>query len=107
VVITSRLPIFLGAALAPAITPGRGIFYVPARSLRGGRRQGVLSAVAAAAFGLSAIRAASAIAFETVRFAGAACLIYLGYRMIRGRNEEMNDNNWKRAPVAAAPSRGA
>jgi threonine/homoserine/homoserine lactone efflux protein len=93
--------VFLSAALILAITPGPGIFYVLARSLRGGRREGVLSAagtflgglvhVAAAAFGLSAILAASAIAFETVRYAGAAYLIYLGYRMIRGRHEEMNE----------------
>jgi threonine/homoserine/homoserine lactone efflux protein len=90
--------IFLSAAVVLAITPGPGIFYVLARSLRGGRREGVLSAagtflggmvhVAAAAFGLSAILAASAIAFETVRYAGAAYLIYLGYRMIRGRHQE-------------------
>jgi len=83
-----------------AITPGPGIFYVLARSLRGGRREGVLSAagtflgglvhVAAAAFGLSAILAASAIAFETVRYAGAAYLIYLGYRMIRNRHQEVH-----------------
>src|ERR1700677_1653799 len=96
--ITSRFVIFLGAALILAITPGPGIFYVLARSLRGGRREGVLSAagtllgglvhVGAAAFGLSAILAASAVAFETVRYAGAAYLIYLGYRMIRTRHEE-------------------
>src|SRR5271156_4007767 len=92
--LTSRFAIFLSAALILAITPGPGIFYVLARSLRGGRREGVLSAagtflgglvhVAAAAF----ILAASAIAFETVRYAGAAYLIYLGYRMIRTRRQE-------------------
>jgi len=97
-VLTARFVVFLGAALMLAITPGPGIFYVLARSLRGGRREGVLSAsgtllgglvhVAAAAFGLSAILAASAIAFETVRYAGAAYLIYLGYRMIRSRDQE-------------------
>src|ERR1700722_17764981 len=102
-VITSRLPIFLGAALVLAITPGPGIFYVLARSLRGGRREGVLSAagtflgglvhVAAAAFGLSAILAASAIAFEIVKYAGAAYLIYLGYRMIRSREQGMHDSD--------------
>ncbi len=96
--LTSRFLVFLAAALILAITPGPGIFYVLARSLRGGRREGVLSAagtflggmvhVAAAAFGLSAILAASAIAFETVRYAGAAYLIYLGYRMIRSRTQE-------------------
>jgi len=103
VVIPSRFAIFLSAALILAITPGPGIFYVLARSLRGGRREGVLSSVGtflgglvhvgAAAFGLSAILAASAIAFETVRYAGAAYLIYLGYRMIRSRNEAMSDQN--------------
>jgi threonine/homoserine/homoserine lactone efflux protein len=101
VVPTSRFLIFLSAAVVLAITPGPGIFYVLARSLRGGRREGVLSAagtflgglvhVSAAAFGLSAILAASAIAFETVRYAGAAYLIYLGYRMIRNRQKEAVD----------------
>ncbi|MGB6941118.1 MAG: LysE family translocator [Bryobacteraceae bacterium] len=96
--LTSRFLVFLSAALILAITPGPGIFYVLARSLRGGRREGMLSAagtflgglvhVGAAAFGLSAILAAAAIAFETVRYAGAAYLIYLGYRMIRSRDQE-------------------
>ncbi len=95
---TSPFLIFLGAAVLLAITPGPGIFYVLARSLRGGRQEGMLSAagtflgglvhVAAAAFGLSAILAASAVAFETVRYAGAAYLIYLGYRMIRTRHQD-------------------
>jgi threonine/homoserine/homoserine lactone efflux protein len=101
--LTSRFLIFLSAALVLAITPGPGIFYVLARSLRGGRREGVLSAagtflgglvhVAAGALGLSAILAASAIAFETVRYAGAAYLIYLGYRMIRSREQDVNDGD--------------
>jgi threonine/homoserine/homoserine lactone efflux protein len=97
--LTSRFLVFLTAAVILAITPGPGIFYVLARSLRGGRKEGVWSAagtflgglvhVAAAAFGLSAILAASAIAFETVRYAGAVYLIYLGYRMIRNRNQDL------------------
>src|SRR5277367_3868241 len=96
--VTSRFLLFLSAAVILAITPGPGIFYVLARSLRGGAREGVLSAagtflgglahVVVAAFGLSAILAGSAIAFETVRYAGAAYLIYLGYRMIRNRQED-------------------
>ena len=98
--LTPRFLVFLTAAVILAITPGPGIFYVLARSLRGGRKEGVWSAagtflgglvhVAAAAFGLSAILAASAIAFETVRYAGAAYLIYLGYRMIRSRNQDVD-----------------
>src|ERR1700741_3357705 len=94
-----RFFIFLAAAFLLAITPGPGIFYVLARSLAGGRREGILSSlgtfvgglfhVFAAALGLSAILAASAVAFHTVKYAGAAYLIWLGIRMIRTRNEEM------------------
>lgn len=94
-----RLLLFLAAALLLAITPGPGIFYVLARSLAGGKREGILSSlgtfvgglfhVFAAALGLSAILAASAVAFHTVKYAGAAYLVWLGIRMIRTRNAEM------------------
>src|SRR6266436_3262053 len=91
--------LFLGAAVVLAITPGPGIFYVLARTLAGGRREGINSAlgtffgglfhVFAAALGVSAILAASAVAFHTVKYAGAAYLVWLGIRMIRSRNAEM------------------
>ena len=90
--------LFLGAALILAITPGPGIFYVLARSLAGGRREGLLSVagtfvgglghVVAAGFGLSAVLMASALAFNIVRYAGAAYLVWLGINMIRNRNRE-------------------
>jgi threonine/homoserine/homoserine lactone efflux protein len=90
--------LFFAAALLLAITPGPGIFYVLARSLAGGRSEGMLSSfgtfvgglfhVLAAALGISAILAASAAAFHTVKYAGAAYLVWLGIRMIRVRNEE-------------------
>jgi threonine/homoserine/homoserine lactone efflux protein len=104
-----RLALFLAAALLLAITPGPGIFYVLARTLAGGRREGIHSSlgtfigglfhVFAAALGVSAILAASAVAFHTVKYAGAAYLVWLGIRMIRTRNAEM--------ALAAAPSQGA
>jgi threonine/homoserine/homoserine lactone efflux protein len=96
---THRFLLFFVAALLLAITPGPGIFYVLARSLAGGRREGILSSfgtfvgglfhVLAAALGVSAILAASAVAFHTVKYAGAAYLVWLGIRMIRTRNAEM------------------
>ncbi len=105
-----RLLLFFAAALLLAITPGPGIFYVLARSLAGGKREGIHSSlgtfigglfhVFAAALGLSAILAASAVAFHTVKYAGAAYLIWLGIRMIRTRNAEMTVE-------VAGPSRGA
>src|SRR5947199_3522410 len=105
-----RLVLFLAAALLLAITPGPGIFYVLARSLAGGKREGMLSSlgtfvgglfhVFAAVLALSAILAASAFAFHTVKYAGAAYLIWLGIRTIRTRNAEMTLQ-------APGPSHGA
>jgi LysE type translocator len=105
-----RLLLFFAAALILAITPGPGIFYVLARSLAGGRREGIHSSlgtfvgglfhVFAAALGVSAILAASAVAFHTVKYAGAAYLVWLGIRMIRTRNAELGVS-------AATPSRNA
>ncbi len=107
---THRFLLFFVAALLLAITPGPGIFYVLARSLAGGRREGILSSfgtfvgglfhVLAAALGVSAILAASALAFHTVKYAGAAYLVWLGIRMIRTRNAEM-------AVSPSQPSQGA
>jgi threonine/homoserine/homoserine lactone efflux protein len=89
---STRLVLFLTAALLLAIAPGPGMLYVLARSLAGGKREGVLSAfgtflggmvhVFAAALGVSIILARSAMAFATVKYAGAAYLCFLGVRMI-------------------------
>src|SRR5215468_7019983 len=94
-----RFALFLAAAIVLAATPGPGIFYVLARTLAGGRREGFQSSfgtffgglfhVFAAAVGVSAILAASAVAFHTVKYAGAAYLVFLGMRMILLRNEAM------------------
>src|SRR2546425_12998276 len=92
---SSRLVLFLMAAVLLAIAPGPGMLYVLARSLAGGRREGVLSSlgtfvggmvhVLAAAAGVSVVLAKSAMAFATVKYAGAAYLCFLGIRM---RSEE-------------------
>ena len=80
------------AAVLLAMAPGPGMLYVLARSLAGGRREGVLSSlgtfvggmvhVMAAAAGVSVVLARSALAFATVKYAGAAYLCFLGIRMI-------------------------
>jgi len=92
----AKLIVFLTAALLLAIAPGPGMLYVLSRSLAGGRREGILSAlgtfvggmvhVLAAAAGISLILAESALAFATVKYAGAAYLCLLGVRMIMGAN---------------------
>ena len=93
-----RFVIFVGAATLLAIAPGPGMLYVLARTLAGGRREGVLSSlgtffgglvhVVAAATGLSLVLATSATAFAIVKYAGAAYLIYLGIRMIVSARSE-------------------
>src|SRR5207302_7703806 len=89
---SSRILLFLTAAVLLAVAPGPGMLYVLARSLAGGKREGVLSAlgtflggmahVFAAALGVSVILARSAVAFATVKYAGAAYLCFLGVKMI-------------------------
>jgi threonine/homoserine/homoserine lactone efflux protein len=88
--------VFLGASALFAILPGPGVLYVLARSLRGGRADGVRSVVGngigaslhvlAAALGLSAVLATSAAAFTVVKLAGAAYLVYLGVRALLDRS---------------------
>jgi threonine/homoserine/homoserine lactone efflux protein len=95
---STRFVLFLTAAVLLAIAPGPGMLYVLARSLAGGRREGVLSAlgtffggmvhVFAAALGVSIILAKSAMAFATVKYIGAAYLCFLGVRMILDAREE-------------------
>ncbi len=89
---STRFFLFLTAAVLLAVAPGPGMLYVLARSLAGGKREGVLSAagtflggmvhVLAAALGVSIILAKSALAFAAVKYVGAAYLCFLGVRMI-------------------------
>jgi len=84
---------FLAAALLVAITPGPGIFYVGARTLAGGRREGLASSVglglgglvhvAAGAVGVSALVMASAEAFAVLKLVGAIYLVWLGIKAWR------------------------
>jgi threonine/homoserine/homoserine lactone efflux protein len=90
--------LFVAAATVIAVTPGPGIFYVGARALAGGRREGLASSfgtglgglvhVVAGAVGLSALVLASAEAFTVLKYAGALYLIWLGVKALReGRAE--------------------
>src|SRR5580692_3295648 len=95
---STKFFLFLTAAILLAVAPGPGMLYVLARSLAGGKREGVLSAfgtflggmvhVFAAALGVSVILAKSAVAFATVKYVGAAYLCFLGVhdtRCTRGK----------------------
>jgi threonine/homoserine/homoserine lactone efflux protein len=110
---STRFLLFLTAALLLAIAPGPGMLYVLARSLAGGKREGVLSAlgtflggmvhVFAAALGVSIILAKSAVAFATVKYVGAAYLCVLGVRMILDARKENAATD--AIPVSSKPAR--
>ena len=104
--------LFFAAALAVAVTPGPGIFYVAARTLAAGRSEGIASSfgtglgglvhVLAGAVGVSALVMASAEAFAVLKLAGAAYLIWLGIKTFRtaGQATELlatETSGWRRA----------
>ena len=88
-----NLLLFLGAALLIAVSPGPGILYVAARTVSGGRREGIASSlgtgigglahVLGGAVGVSALILASAEAFTAFKFVGALYLVWLGIRTWR------------------------
>ena len=94
----SQLYFFLGASLALLLIPGPAVLYITARSANQGRLAGLVSVLAietanflqavAATLGLSAILLSSALAFDVVKYLGAAYLIYLGVRKLLAPEEE-------------------
>jgi threonine/homoserine/homoserine lactone efflux protein len=82
--------VYIPAALVLLAIPGPAVLYIIATSVEGGRRAGLLSVagvhlgslvhVAAACAGLSALIVSSAIAFSTVKYVGAAYLVFVGIR---------------------------
>ncbi|HEV2195156.1 MAG TPA: LysE family translocator [Candidatus Acidoferrum sp.] len=90
----SSLVFFMTGAMLLLLVPGPAVLYITSRSIGLGRAAGLVSAmgiavgtlvhVAAATLGLSALLVSSASAFTFVKYAGAAYLIYLGVRTLRG-----------------------
>jgi threonine/homoserine/homoserine lactone efflux protein len=95
---TSTLAVFAVAAVILLVIPGPAVLYIVSQSISRGRVAGLVSMlgiqvgglvhVAAAAAGLSAILVRSAAAFDAVKYAGAAYLVYLGTRRLLGREAE-------------------
>jgi len=107
---SSQLYFFLGAALALLLVPGPAVLYITARSANQGRLAGLVSVLAiesanflqavAATLGLSAILLSSALAFDVVKYLGAAYLIYLGIRKLLTREETAGDETIKPESLA-------
>lgn len=88
----STLLMFTIGAVMIIISPGPDFLYVTTRGISQGRAAGILSAAGIsigliihtglAAFGLSAILSTSGVAFQTVKYMGAAYLVYLGVKAL-------------------------
>lgn len=94
----TTLAVFALSAVVLVAIPGPNLIYIVTRSVDGGRRVGLASAlgveagtlvhVTAAAVGLSALLASSALAFDLVKLAGVAYLLYLGLRALFQREPD-------------------
>lgn len=93
----ANLPLFIPAAIALILAPGPVVLYIINRSVNQGRKAGLVSVaggvlgnlchVMAAAFGLSAVLLSSSLAFDVLKYLGAAYLIYLGIQKLRSSDE--------------------
>ena len=98
--ITDLLP-FLLAGMLLNLTPGPDTMYILGKSLSGGKKQGIFSALGIgtgslvhtflAALGLSVILKESAVAFNAVKYVGAAYLIFLGIKALLASNTDAFD----------------
>ncbi|SNB44707.1 LysE family translocator [Geobacter sp. DSM 9736] len=84
---------FLGASIALTLAPGPDNIFVMTLGITRGRKSAIVTALgmcsgvsihtAAAAFGISAILYSSLLAFNIVKYAGAAYLLYLAFRTLK------------------------
>jgi threonine/homoserine/homoserine lactone efflux protein len=94
----AQFALYVTAALLLAVTPGPGIFYVAARTLAGGRADGMASSfgtglggmvhVVAGSLGVSAIVLTSAELFTALKLIGAAYLVWIGFRTFQSARRE-------------------
>ncbi|WP_323847359.1 LysE family translocator [Microbulbifer magnicolonia] len=85
--------VFAGAALLVVLTPGPNMIYLVSRSVCQGRRDGFISLlgviagflvhILAAAAGLTALLLAVPLAYELLKWAGAAYLLWLAWQALR------------------------
>lgn len=92
---THQLLLFIAAGWLLNLTPGPDVLYIVTHALRSGARAGIVAGfgittgcfvhIFAAAVGVGALLAASATAFNLLKWAGAAYLLYLGVRLLLSR----------------------
>lgn len=106
----TTIGLFAGAAFMLSLIPGPDMIYIATRSVSQGRNAGVASVLGvytgvlihlfAAAIGLSALIAASAVAFNLLKYVGAGYLIYLGIQTFFSKSEMFAIKNAKKAKLS-------
>ncbi len=97
--------LFVVASVILCIVPGPDMIFLLGRSLAQGKKAGIVAALGinlgayvhliAAALGLSAILATSALAFTIVKWLGAIYLVYTGYKILTGKEAMITINGEK------------
>ena len=92
---------FLLAGILLNLTPGNDTIFILTKSIGQGRKAGIFSALGIgtgsifhtilAAFGLSLIITKSILLFNIIKFAGAAYLLYIGYKMLTEKSQLKTD----------------
>lgn len=104
----STWAVYSAAVMALLVVPGPAVLYVVTRSIDQGRLAGIVSVlgvslgalvhIAAAAVGVSAILMTSALAFNLVKYLGAAYLIYLGVQKLLEKDTPLEEIDTSQAP---------
>lgn len=89
---TTQLLVFMAAGWLLNLTPGPDVLYIVSSALKSGVRAGMVAAlgivsgcfvhVFAAALGVSALLATSAMAFTVLKWSGAAYLVWMGVKLL-------------------------
>ena len=113
---SATLAVFAVAAVTLLLIPGPAVLYIVSRSVGQGRAAGLASVcgihvgsllhVAAAVLGLSALLVSSALAYDTVRYLGAAYLVWLGVQRLLARDQDARPAGAAREPLGRIFAQG-
>ncbi len=109
-------PEFLITSLVVVLMPGTGVLYTVATGLFVGRRAslfaaigctlGIIPSLLASVLGLAAVFHTSAVAFQIVKYVGAAYLIYLAWMMWHSSSALSLDKHNSSQPFATIAFKG-
>lgn len=108
-----HLMLFIAAGWLLNLTPGPDVLYIVTHSLRSGARAGIVAGLGittgcfvhifAAAVGVSALLATSAMAFTVLKWVGAVYLLWVGIKILFSRRPQATTD--LRAVAASEPQR--